>query len=101
MSYDRSAVITGVGIALLTGVVISSFNMYTDVQLLKVQTAALEVTMKEREETTKRFTEMMYQMDKTVAVQAEATNALKEAVNRLEERNGIVYLSPKENKIDR
>ncbi|MGL5016113.1 MAG: hypothetical protein ACRC6V_17810 [Bacteroidales bacterium] len=52
--------------------------------------------MKEREETTKRFTDMMNQMDKSLAVQTEAVNALKSAVNRLEERNGIVYIS-KEN----
>ncbi|MGL5012786.1 MAG: hypothetical protein ACRC6V_00635 [Bacteroidales bacterium] len=100
MSNGSSAVVSGVVLAVLSGASVAGFNLYTDVQLLKAQTVALEISMVEREETTKRFTEMMHQMDKSLAVQTEAVNALKSAVNRLEERNGIVYIS-KESKIDR
>lgn len=100
MSNGSSAIVSGVVLAVLSGASVAGFNLYTDVQLLKVQTSSLEVAMKEREETTKRFTDMMNQMDKSLAVQTEAVNALKSAVNRLEERSGIVFIS-KENKIDR
>ena len=93
MSNGSSAIVSGVVLAVLSGASVAGFNLYTDVQLLKVQTVALEVSMVEREETTKRFTEMMHQMDKSLAVQTEAVNALKSAVNRLEERNGIVYVN--------
>ena len=99
MSNGSSAVISGIAIAVLSGASVAGFNLYTDVQLLKLKTTSIESTMSEREETTKRFTEMMYHMDKSLAVQIEAVNALKSAVNRLEERNGIVYVS-KENKND-
>lgn len=99
MSNGSSAIVSGVVLAVLSGASVAGFNLYTDVQLLKVQTASLEVSMKEREETTKRFNDMMNQMDKSLAVQTEAVNALKSAVNRLEERSGIVYIS-KESKID-
>lgn len=99
MSNGSSAVISGIAIAVLSGASVAGFNLYTDVQVLKTQTASIESTMIEREETTKRFTDMMHQMDKSLAVQIEAVNALKSAVNRLEERNGIVYVS-KETKND-
>lgn len=84
MSNGSSAVVSGIAIAVLSGASVAGFNLYTDVQLLKVQTSALEISMQEREQTTKRFTEMMYQMDRTLAVQTEAVNTLKKAVERLE-----------------
>ena len=93
MSNGSSAIVSGVVLAVLSGASVAGFNLYTDVQLLKLQTSALETSMMEREQTTKRFTEMMHQMDKSLSVQTEAVNALKSAVNRLEERNGIVYIS--------
>lgn len=89
MSSGSSAVVSGVMIAVLSGASVAGFNLYTDVQLLKNQTAALERNMEEREETTKRFTQMMMQMDKTLAVQTEAVNTLKDAVKRLESGNFI------------
>lgn len=82
-----SAVVSGIAIAVLSGASVAGFNLYTDVQLLKLQTSAMERSMGEKEETTKRFTQMMYQMDRTLAVQIEAVNTLKEAVNRLESKN--------------
>lgn len=84
MSNGSSAVVSGIVIAVLSGASVAGFNLYTDVQLLKAQSAAMERTMEEREETTKRFTLMMAQMDKTLAVQTEAVNTLKDAVKRLE-----------------
>lgn len=84
MSNGSSAVVSGIAIAVLSGASVAGFNLYTDVQLLKLQTTAMERSMEEREETTKRFTQMMYQMDRTLAVQTEAVNTLKEAVKRLE-----------------
>ena len=99
MSNGSSAVISGIAIAVLSGASVAGFNLYTDVQVLKTQTAAIEVSLAEKEETTKRFTDMMHQIDKSLAVQIEAVHALKSAVNRLEERNGIVYIS-EENKND-
>lgn len=84
MSNGSSAVVSGIMIAVLSGASVAGFNLYTDVQLLKNQTASLERNMEEREETTKRFTQMMMQMDKTLAVQTEAVNTLKDAVRRLE-----------------
>lgn len=92
MSNGSSAVVSGVVIAVLSGASVAGFNLYTDVQLLKNQTTVLEKSMEEREETTKRFTQMMYQMDRTLAVQIEAVNTLKEAVNRIESRD---YPHPK------
>lgn len=84
MSNGSSAVVSGIAIAVLSGASVAGFNLYTDVQLLKLQTSAMERSMDEREETTKRFTQMMFQMDKTLAVQTEAVNTLKEAVKRIE-----------------
>ena len=84
MSNGSSAVVSGIVIAVLSGASVAGFNLYTDVQLLKSQTFSLEKSMEEREETTKRFTQMMMQMDKTLAVQTEAVNTLKDAVRRLE-----------------
>lgn len=89
MSNGSSAVISGIAIAVLSGASVAGFNLYTDVQLLKLQTTAMERSMEEREETTKRFTQMMFQMDKTLAVQTEAVNTLKEAVKRIEGGNFI------------
>lgn len=96
MSNGSSAVISGIAIAVLSGASVAGFNLYTDVQLLKVQTATMERSMDEREETTKRFTQMMFQMDKTLAVQTEAVNTLKDAVKRLEGGNfvAINYQEP-------
>lgn len=95
MSNGSSAVVSGVVIAVLSGASVAGFNLYTDVQLLKNQTTALERSMEEREETTKRFTQMMYQMDRTLAVQTEAVNTLKDAVKRLESGNFIAsYKEP-------
>lgn len=96
MSNGSSAVISGIAIAVLSGASVAGFNLYTDVQLLKLQTSAMERSMDEREETTKRFTQMMFQMDKTLAVQTEAVNTLKDAVKRLEGGNfvAINYQEP-------
>lgn len=89
MGNGSSAIVSGIAIAVLSGSSVAGFNLYTDVQLLKLQTIAMERSMEEREETTKRFTQMMYQMDRTLAVQTEAVNTLKEAVKRLEGGNII------------
>ena len=91
MSNGSSAVVSGIMIAVLSGASVAGFNLYTDVQLLKNQTATLEKSMDEREETTKRFTQMMMQMDKTLAVQTEAVNTLKDAVRRLETGSFTAY----------
>lgn len=91
MSNGSSAVVSGIAIAVLSGASVSGFNLYTDVQLLKSQTAAIERTIEEREETTKRFTQLMLQMDKTLAVQTEAVNTLKDAVRRLESGGFLAY----------
>lgn len=100
MSNGSSAVISGIAIAVLSGASVAGFNLYTDVQLLKVQTATMERSMDEREETTKRFTQMMFQMDKTLAVQTEAVNTLKDAVKRLEGGNFIAinYQEPNDDR---
>lgn len=102
MSNGSSAVISGIAIAVLSGASVAGFNLYTDVQLLKVQTATMERSMDEREETTKRFTQMMFQMDKTLAVQTEAVNTLKDAVKRLEGGNFIAinYQEPYDDRRD-
>lgn len=84
MSNGSSAIVSGIAIAVLSGASVAGFNLYTDVQMLKLQTSNIERSMEEREETTKRFTEMMHQMDRTLAVQTEAVNTLKKAVERLE-----------------
>lgn len=99
MSNGSSAVVSGIMIAVLSGASVAGFNLYTDVQLLKSQTVALERNMEEREETTKRFTQMMMQMDKTLAVQTEAVNTLKDAVRRLE--SGSFLVNNKEYNNDR
>lgn len=91
MSNGSSAVVSGIMIAVLSGASVAGFNLYTDVQLLKSQTTSLERSMEEREETTKRFTQMMMQMDKTLAVQTEAVNTLKDAVRRLESGGFVAY----------
>ncbi|MGL5965383.1 MAG: hypothetical protein ACRCZ2_13460 [Fusobacteriaceae bacterium] len=57
---------------------------------MEAQILAIERTMAGREETTKRFTAMMAQMDKTLAVQIESVNTLKIAVSRLEQGGLIV-----------
>ncbi|MGL5015005.1 MAG: hypothetical protein ACRC6V_12055 [Bacteroidales bacterium] len=102
MSNGSSAVVSGIAIAVLSGASVAGFNLYTDVQLLKVQNVAIERTMSEREETTKRFTDMMHQMDRTLAVQIEAVNTLKKAVERLEGGNFIAinYQEPKDDSRD-
>lgn len=96
MSNGSSAVVSGIMIAVLSGASVAGFNLYTDVQLLKSQTASLERNMEEREETTKRFTQMMMQMDKTLAVQTEAVNTLKDAVKRLENGTFLTYNKDKD-----
>ncbi|MGL5015093.1 MAG: hypothetical protein ACRC6V_12530 [Bacteroidales bacterium] len=85
MSNGSSAVVSGIAIAVLSAACVGGVQMYNDVQALKIQSAIIEKTMEEREETTKRFTLMMAQMDKTLAVQTEAVNTLKEAVKRIED----------------
>lgn len=84
MSNGSSSVVSGIAIAALSAGLMGGFNIYTDVKIMKEQVVNIEKTMDEREETTKRFTQMMYQMDRTLAVQTEAVNTLKEAVKRLE-----------------
>lgn len=91
MSNGVSAIMSSVYIAVASAAGVAGFGLYTDVQLLKVQTTNMERSMDEREETTKRFTAMMLQMDKTLAVQTEAVNTLKDAVKRLETRDSYVY----------
>lgn len=102
MSNGSSAVISGIAIAVLSGASVAGFNLYTDVQMLKLQTSNMERSMDEREETTKRFTQMMFQMDKTLAVQTEAVNTLKDAVKRLEGGNFIAinYQEPYDDRRD-
>lgn len=84
MSNGSSSVVSGIAIAALSAGLMGGFNIYTDTKIMKEQISGIERTMEEREETTKRFTQMMYQMDRTLAVQTEAVNTLKEAVKRLE-----------------
>lgn len=84
MSNGSSAVVSGIAIAALSAGLVGGFNVYTDTKIMKEQIISIERTMDEREQTTKRFTEMMYQMDRTLAVQIEAVNTLKKAVERLE-----------------
>ncbi|MGL5016251.1 MAG: hypothetical protein ACRC6V_18525 [Bacteroidales bacterium] len=91
MSNGSSAVVSGIAIAVLSGACVAGVQMYNDVQSLKMQYNIIEKTMDEREETTRRFTLMMAQMDKTLAVQTEAVNTLKEAVKRIEDGNRYAY----------
>lgn len=87
MSNGSSAVISGIAIAVLSGACVAGFGVYNDVQTLKLQYTVIEKTMDESNEATNRFTLMMSQMDKTLAVQTEAVNTLKEAVKRIEDGN--------------
>lgn len=91
MSEGITATLSGVAIALITGICVTGLNMYNDVEALKIQAAVIEKTMDEREETTRQFTLMMGQMDKTLAVQIEAVNTLKDAVKRLEDGNRYAF----------
>lgn len=84
MSNGSSSVVSGIAIAALSAGLMGGFNIYTDTKIMKEQIVGIEKTMEEREETTRRFTMMMNQMDKTLAVQTEAVNTLKKAVERLE-----------------
>ncbi|MGL5015840.1 MAG: hypothetical protein ACRC6V_16395 [Bacteroidales bacterium] len=84
MSNGSSSVVSGIAIAALSAGLMGGFNIYTDTKIMKEQIVGIERTMEEREETTRRFTLMMNQMDKTLAVQTEAVNTLKKAVERLE-----------------
>lgn len=79
-----NSIISGVAVVALSAGVLGGFNIYTETMVMKEQILAIERTMEGREETTKRFTMMMNQMDKTLAVQTEAVNTLKKAVQRLE-----------------
>lgn len=92
MSNGASAILSSVAIAIMSASGLAGFKLYTDVELLKLTTVNIERSMEEREETTKRFTAMMLQMDKTLAVQTEAVNTLKDAVKRLETRTGYAYV---------
>ena len=85
MSSQFSAVISGVLITVVSAIAIGGFNMYTDLELVKNKTQILEVSIKDREDTMKNHQAMMHQMDKSLAVQMEAVNVLKDAVRRLEE----------------
>ncbi|MGL5014177.1 MAG: hypothetical protein ACRC6V_07805 [Bacteroidales bacterium] len=101
MSNGSSAVVSGIAIAVLSGACVAGFTMYNDVQALKLQYTVIEKTMDERDETTKRFTQMMFQMDKTLAVQTEAVNTLKDAVKRLESGSFIAsYKEPIDDRRD-
>lgn len=91
MSNGVSAIISSVYIAIASAAGVAGFSLYTDVQLLKNQTMNMEKSMDEREETTKRFTAMMLQMDKTLAVQNETVNTIKDAIKRLESRDSYSY----------
>lgn len=84
-----NSIVSGVAIVALSAGLLGGFNIYTETQVMKEQILAIERTMEGREETTKRFTAMMNQMDKTLAVQIEAVNTLKIAVGRLENGNFI------------
>lgn len=85
MSDYINSVIGAILIALLSTASVGGFTVYKDVELLKTRTNLIEQSIKERNESSERFTAMMNQMDRTLAVQAEAVNALKEAVKRLEQ----------------
>lgn len=91
MSNGSSAVVSGIAIAVLSGACVAGFGVYNDVQTLKLQYTIIEKTTQERDEATNRFTLMMSQMDKTLAVQTEAVNTLKEAVKRIEDGNRYAY----------
>lgn len=92
MSNGASAILSSVAIAIMSAAGLAGFKMYSDVELLKLTTVNLERTMSERQETTERFTAMMLQMDKTLAVHTEAVNTLKDAVKRIEIRTGYAYV---------
>lgn len=87
MTTKWPEITSGVLIALLSGLSVSAFNLHTDVQLLKEQTRAMQESAKERKETTKNISEMMVHLDKTLAVQSQVVDALRDAVNRLEKTN--------------
>lgn len=91
MSNGSSAVVSGIAIAVLSGASVAGITMYNDVQALKLQYTVIEKTMDERDEATNRFTLMMAQMDKTLAVQTEAVNTLKDAVKRIEDGNRYAF----------
>lgn len=84
----KSTVIAGIIVILTTTLLITSANLYMDVQVLKSQTITLQKVVEERKEATEKFVVFMSHMDKTLAVHTEAVNTLKEAVKRLE--NGII-----------
>lgn len=85
MSSQLSAVITGVLVTVVSAIAIGGFNMYTDLELVKNRTQILEMATKDREESLKTQKAMMHQMDKSLAVQIEAVNVLRDAVKRLED----------------
>lgn len=85
MSEYINSLIGAIIIALLSAGGVGGFTVYKDVELLKARTDLIEQSIKEKDQSTERFTAMMNQMDRTLAVQAEAVNALKDAVKRLEQ----------------
>ncbi|UZV39631.1 hypothetical protein APT65_00016 [Trabzonvirus APT65] len=85
MSEYLNSLIGAILIALLSAASVGGFTVYKDVELLKSRTELIEQSIKEKDQSTERFTAMMNQMDRTLAVQAEAVNALKDAVKRLEQ----------------
>ncbi|MGL5013540.1 MAG: hypothetical protein ACRC6V_04510 [Bacteroidales bacterium] len=81
--------------AIMASAVMGTFVMYSDVQVTKAKMDGLQKVMEDREETTKRFTEMLHQMDKTLTVQAQSVNALEGAVDRLEKFVMLAYKNEK------
>lgn len=85
MSNSLNSIFVGFVISITSAGGVGGFSLYTDVELLKSRTLLIEQSIKDKNESTERFTAMMNQMDRTLAVQAEAVNALKDAVKRLEQ----------------
>lgn len=97
MSNTSSTILSSVAIAMMSAAGLAGFKLYSDVELLKLTASNMERTMEERKETTERFTAMMLQMDKTLAVHTEAVNTLKDAVKRIEIRTGYAYVGENHN----
>lgn len=91
MNNRWSEIASGILIAFVSGLSVSAFNLHTDVQLLKEQTRSMQESAKERNETTKNISEMMIQLDKTLAVQSQVVNTLRDAVARLEKTNPYLW----------
>lgn len=84
MSSQVNSVIAGVLVTVISASSLGLFKVYSDVEVMKKRIDQIDQSMASNAEATRRFTEMMNQMDKSIAVQSEIVATLKEAVNSLE-----------------